>query len=91
MHKDGACWGPGAAPGSFSPSLRDFVTSLFALRLRDGQRRARERSDDLLAMKAAIFDENFAGVISADDHAGEVQAANIALERLRIESRFIRF
>ena|SRR5437016_1015573 len=65
----------------------DFPTPL---RLRHGKRSARKRSNDLLTVKAAIFDKNFAGVVSADDHAGKVQAGNIALKRVRIESGLVR-
>src|ERR1700730_7821628 len=65
-------------------------TSSSLSRLRDRERHSRERSDDLLAVKAAVFDKNFAGVDSTDDHAGEVQTGNIALERARVESGFIR-
>src|SRR5580700_3813790 len=79
---------PGLYTYGFAPAAA-LESSPCRGRLRHRQRRAGKRGDDLLAVKAAIFDENFAGVDPADDHAGEIQTGNIALERLRIESGFI--
>ena len=54
-----------------------------------GDRLAGEGGDDLLAVEAAVFDEDFAGVIAADDDAGEVQAGHIAFVGLRIDGGLI--
>src|ERR1700689_2557410 len=43
--------------------------------------------DDLFAVEAAILDENLRGVFAADDHAGQVNARNIAFERVGIQIR----
>ena len=40
-----------------------------------------QRGDNLFAMESAIFDKNFAGVISADHHSGDENSPDIALMR----------
>src|SRR4051812_20855709 len=50
---------------------------------------AGKSSDDLLAVEAAVFDENFAGVISADHDTGEINSRHITFVRLRIDGRLI--
>ncbi len=42
-------------------------------------------------MEAAVFDKDFAGVISANHDTGKIQAGNVALERLLIESGLVGF
>ena len=48
------------------------------------------RGDDLPAVEAAVFDENFAGVHSADDYARDVNARHVAFEAFGIRLRFFR-
>src|ERR1700732_1512366 len=50
---------------------------------------AGEGGDDLLAVEAAVFNEDFAGVVAADYDAGEVQAGDVTFEGLRIEAGLI--
>src|SRR5712692_432517 len=50
---------------------------------------AGQRSDDLLAVKAAIFDENFTRMVSANHHARQKNTGHIAFVRLRIHGWFV--
>ena len=59
------------------------------LGLRDGERASRKSGDDLLTVKAAVFDKDFTGMVSANDYASQIQTRNIAFEGLRVESRLI--
>ena len=49
---------------------------------------ARHGGDDLPAVEAAVFDEDFAGVHSADDYAREINAGHVAFERFGIDGGF---
>src|ERR1700745_2594897 len=51
---------------------------------------ARHGGDDLAAVEAAVFDENFAGVHSADDYTRDVNARHVAFEAFGIRLRFLR-
>src|SRR5580704_3340223 len=52
---------------------------------------ARERLDDLLPVETPVLDEDLAGMPAANDHARQIDARNIALQRVGIESRLPRF
>ncbi len=46
--------------------------------------------DDLPAVKAAVFDENIGGLLSADDHARHVNSRAIRFECFGIDLRLSR-
>ena len=50
-----------------------------------------QRIDNLFAMEPAVLDENLAGVLTANHHAGQVKSRHIALKRLGIEGRLACF
>ena len=52
---------------------------------------ARHGGDDLAAVEAAVFDEDFAGVHSADDYTRDVNARHVAFEAFGIRLRFFRY
>src|SRR5258708_32150860 len=43
--------------------------------------------NDLLPVEAPVFDEDLAGVLSADDHACKMDPRHIALQLIRIQGR----
>src|ERR1700756_2083700 len=49
-----------------------------------------QRLNDLLPVKSSILDENLARVPSPDHHARQMNASNIALQRVGIERRLPR-
>ena len=51
---------------------------------------ARHGGDDLAAVEAAVFDEDFAGVHSADNYTRDVNAGHVAFEAFGICLRFFR-
>ena len=52
---------------------------------------ARHGGDDLAAVEAAVFDEDFAGVHSAYHDARDVNSGDIAFEAFGIRLRFFRY
>jgi hypothetical protein len=50
---------------------------------------ASESGNDLFAVESAIFNKYLAGMISANDNAGDKDAGNIALMRPRIHRGLI--
>src|SRR4051794_17185586 len=76
----------------FEDSLRTESRSYFVCQNKTVRRLCRCRcggagygGDDLFAVETAIFDEDFAGVIAAYDDAREINAWDVAFERLRIQ------
>src|SRR5579864_6688476 len=47
--------------------------------------------DDLTAVEAAVFDEDFAGVHSADNYTRDVNPGDVAFEAFGIRLRFFRY
>src|SRR5579872_590228 len=52
---------------------------------------AGDGGDDLAAVEASIFDENFTGVQAAEQNAGQINSGDIAFERFEIAIRLARF
>ena len=50
-----------------------------------------QSGDNLLAVEAAVFNENFAGMVSADHHSGDENSGDIALMGLRVHGGLVRF
>ena len=50
---------------------------------------AGQRNNDLLAMEAPVFDEDFTRMVSANHHSRQKYARHIALVRLRIHRWFV--
>src|SRR5437899_12324215 len=65
----------------------DFGSGKSGLGTASQGRSYRQCLNDLLAVEARVFDEDFASRPYADHHAGQIHPRNVALVRIQIERR----
>ncbi len=84
LAKAGTATAPAA---SFAKSRRVIMAPMISMRRRQG---LGDGLGDLLAVEAAVFDENLVGVHAGDDHAREIHPLAVAFQSLRIGARLLR-